>query len=164
MGIPFFSTSPYLYLLSDPLFLKTFSGNNFPMKNGINTKKTSPEKYNYLSLEDCKLTLHAFFYKQHQAKIWFKIITISGIKVSFKKKNIVKEKLWGKEHYCYKIHTVVIKSRAYPHLFTDNLPIWNTPLQNLKTPLRPSFYDFMISGKLCLSSEQIKGFFDHKFL
>ena len=72
--------------------------------------------------------------------------------------------LWSKEHYSHKINTIVVKSNAYPHPFIDNLPIWITPLQNLKTHLRPSFYNFKIFGQVCFSTNQITGFFDHQFL
>ena len=71
---------------------------------------------------------------------------------------------WSKERCCYKINTIVVKSSAYPHPFIDNLPIWINPLQNLKTHLRPSFYDFKIFRQVCFSTNQIKGFFDHQFL
>ena len=52
----------------------------------INTKINSWRKVISLSLDDCR-TLHVFFvkkhlYKQHQTEIWFKIISISGIKRS----------------------------------------------------------------------------------
>ena len=61
-------------------------------------------------LEDYKTIWHAlfckkYFYKQHQGEIWFGIIKIYGIKR-------------GKEHYCYQIHTLLMKSSAYPPFYT----------------------------------------------
>ena len=39
----------------------------------------------------------------------------------------------SKDHYCHKIHTLLMKSKAYP-LFIGKPPIWATP------PLPPHFY------------------------
>ena len=33
----------------------------------------------------------------------------------------------SKEHYCYKIHTLVLKNGTYPHSI-NNPPIWTIPL------------------------------------
>ena len=52
-------------------------------------------------------------YKQHQAEILFEIIRISSMnrtqKITFSMKELL-----NKEHYCYKIHTLLMKSSAYP--------------------------------------------------
>ena len=47
----------------------------------------------------------------------------------------------SKEHCCYKIRTLLIKSSAYPNPFIGNPPIWTTnPFlqKNINLP----FYDF----------------------
>ena len=50
------------------------------------------------------------------------------------------EDLLSKEHYCYKIHALLMKSSAYPTSI-DNPPIWTTP-PFLQENLDPLFYDF----------------------
>ena len=52
-------------------------------------------------------------YKQRQAEILFEIIRISSMKRTQKITFSMKE-LLNKEHYCYKIHTLLMKSSAYP--------------------------------------------------
>ena len=48
--------------------------------------------------------------------------------------------LLSKEHNCYKIHTLLMKSSAYP-LSMDNPPIWANP-HFYKKSLIPHSYDF----------------------
>ena len=51
--------------------------------------------------------------------------------------------LLSKEHYCYKIHTLLMKSSAYPSPSIDTSPpIWATPLPFLQENCDPPFYDF----------------------
>ena len=52
-------------------------------------------------------------YKQHHAEILFEIIRISSMKRTQKIAFSMKE-LLNKEHYCYKIHTLLMKSSAHP--------------------------------------------------
>ena len=55
--------------------------------------------------------------------------------------------LLSKEHYCYKIHTLQMKSSAYPHS-TDVNPLYGLPrplLQENRDPL--PFYDFSKTGQ-----------------
>ena len=52
-------------------------------------------------------------YKQHQAEILFEIIRISIMKRTHKI-SFSMEELLNKEHYCYKIHTLLMKSSAHP--------------------------------------------------
>ena len=68
------------------------------------------------------------FYKQHfriphEAEIWLEIITVSCIKRSKKEeKTLWMKDLLGKEHDCYKIHTLLTKSiSAYPLLKITSL-------------------------------------------
>ena len=52
-------------------------------------------------------------YKQHQAEILFEIIRISIMKRTQKISFSMKE-LLNKEHYCYKINTLLMKISAHP--------------------------------------------------
>ena len=49
--------------------------------------------------------------------------------------------LQNKKHYCYKIHTLLMKSRAYPSSM-DNPLIWTTSLPFLPENLDTPFYEF----------------------
>ena len=63
--------------------------------------------------------LHAFFYKQHHAEIWFEVKTIRYQK-EFKGK-LQKKDLLSEEHYWYKFHALLIKSSVYSHLIPSKI-------------------------------------------
>ena len=49
--------------------------------------------------------------------------------------------LLSKEHYCYKIHTLLMKSSAYPHPSIDN-PLYELPRPSIlqENPKPPSMF------------------------
>ena len=51
------------------------------------------------------------------------------------------KELLSKEHHCYKIHTLLMKSSAYLPPFYRQPAIWTTP-PFLKENLDPPFHDF----------------------
>ena len=76
------------------------------------------------------------FYKQdfcipHQAEIWVvNVLSKNTVKIQSyvlkrgtRKKTLWMKELLGKEHDCYKIHTLLTKSVS-SYLLLDNIPIW----------------------------------------
>ena len=75
------------------------------------------------------------FYKQQQAEIRHEIITASNIKRRQKKLTFSMKDLLSKGHYCYKIHTLLMKSSAY--LFSSDNPL---PLPCMDYPYLPQLH------------------------
>ena len=103
---PLQRTSP-LYLFLNPLFWQNFLNNITPTKYQINTEINSWDKVISSFLET---TLYSFFYKQH-----FLIQNNNNFKYQKKskeKKTLKIKDLLSKEHYCFKIYTLLTKSIA----------------------------------------------------
>ena len=84
------------------------------------------------------------FYKQHQTEIWSTIITISSIKIGQKK---------NKEHYCYQIYTLLMKSPVLTPHSIDFPPTWTTPQFLQKKTWCALFLWFFSNLKLTINKE-----------